>query len=407
MPGHRGARGRGGGLFLLLAAVLLTASGCSLTGHPSSTSSPRVLGEPKGTALAVGQPAPSGTGPLGAVSCADPTHCWAVGVTGPNPAPAGGTTVIVATKDAGKTWEPQQVTGGSTPQLSGISCPTKLACIAVGTNGASLPGSGVVVTTQDGGASWAPAVAPSSALTVATVTCTSTADCTALVSQGTVMWSAHSADFGQTWQQEGDLPPGFVASGQLLCVAGGTCLVPGYMPTGNGQGEGAVALSTDGGQTWALATVPSGIGVLQSVACTAPSECLVAGSTATTVSDVVPAKSQVLASTDGGHTWAPAHGPSAVDDVYAMACPSPEQCAMVGTKWIGFPAIALGAVAQSIDGGGTFKGSRVAYVPITLTALACPSTVACVAVGGDTLARITLLQPKPSARSSGTGSATS
>ncbi len=391
---HKGAR-RGDGLILLLAAVALGASGCSLTGHPSSTPTARVLGEPKGTALAVGQPAPTGTGQLGAVACADARHCWAVGVAGPNPAP-GGATVIVATKNGGTTWEPQHVTGGTTPQLSGISCPTRLACMAVGTNGASLPGSGVVVTTQDGGVTWSPAVAPASALSVAGVTCSSTADCTALVSQGTVMWSAHSADFGQTWQQEGDLPSLFVASDELLC-SGGTCLVPGYVPTGNGQGEGAIALSADGGQTWALASVPAGIGVLGSVACPAPADCLAAGTTATTVSDVVPAKGELLHSVDGGHSWVSARGPSAVDDAYGLACPSAAQCVMVGTKWFGFPAIALGAVAQSVDGGATFKGSPVAYVPITLTAVSCPSTSACVAVGGDTLARITLLHPTRSA----------
>ncbi len=208
------------------------------------------------------------------------------------------------------------------------------------------------------------------------------------------MWSAHSADFGQTWQQDGNLPSLFVASDDLVCTPVGTCLVPGYMPTGNGHGEGAVALSADGGQTWALATVPAGIGILQSVACLTASDCLAAGTTATTVSDVVPAKSELLDSSDGGHTWTPGQGPSAVDDVYGLACPSADQCAMVGTKWIGFPAIALGAVAQSVNGGTTFTGSPLAYVPITPTAVTCPTDSACVAVGGDTLARITLLHPK-------------
>jgi BNR/Asp-box repeat len=391
-------------LFLLLAAVALTAAGCSLTGHPTTTPTTRVLGEPKATPLAVGQPAPGGTGQLGAVSCADATRCWAVGVAGPNTAPAGGATVIVATKNGGTTWKAQHLTGGATPQLSGISCPTRLACMAVGTNGASVPGSGVVVTTEDGGVTWSPASAPASALTVAAVTCSDTSDCTALVSQGTVMWSAHSADFGQTWQPEGNLPSLFVASDDLVCSTGGACLVPGYVPTANSHGAGAVALSTNGGQTWALATLPAGIGVLQSIACPTPSDCLAAGTTATTVSDVVPAKGELLYSIDGGQTWALGQGPSAVDDVYGLACPSADQCTMVGTKWIGFPAIALGAVAQSVNGGTTFKNSPLSYVPITLTAVTCPSASACVAVGGDTLARITLLQPMRTAHTTSAGS---
>lgn len=266
--------------------------------------------------------------------------------------------------------------------------------MAVGTNGASLPGSDVVVTTQDGGTTWTPVTAPPGALTVRSVTCASTADCTALVSEGTVISSAHSADFGQTWQSGGTLPSAFVAGSDLYCIAGGTCLAPGYAPTGNAQGSGAIALSTDEGQTWSLASVPSGIGVLQSVACISPTDCLAGGTTATTVSDVVPAKGELVRSDDSGHTWTATTEPKAVDDVYGLACPSAEQCAMVGTKWYGYPALAFGAVAQSIDGGTTFTSSPLAYVPITLTALACPTDLGCVAVGGRTLARITLLHPK-------------
>ena len=67
---------------------------------------------------------------------------------------------------------------------------------------------------------------------------------------------------------------------------------------------------------------------------------------------------------------------------------------MVGTDWFGFPAVGTGAVAQSIDGGLTFRASKTAYAPITLTALSCPSASGCIAVGGDTVARLTLLQPK-------------
>ncbi len=51
-------------------------------------------------------------------------------------------------------------------------------------------------------------------------------------------------------------------------------------------------------------------------------------------------------------------------------------------------------MAQSIDGGLTFRASKTAYAPITLTAVSCPSASGCIAVGGDTVARLTLLQPK-------------
>ena len=354
-----------------------------------------------------GQPAPAGTGLLGAVSCASTRRCWAVGVAGPNP-PATGATVIVATTNGGSSWKAQRIGGGSTPQLSGVSCPTATECMAVGSNGASLPGSGVVVTTGDAGTTWSPAAAPMNALAVTSVECASPSDCTVIVSDGTLTWSAHSADFGQTWQQEGNMPSLFLAGNDLLCVAGGLCLVAGYVPTSNGHGQGAISISTDGGRTWSLATVPPGLGVLQSAACLSASVCLAAGTTSTTVSDVVPAKGELLRSTDGGHTWVPSTGLLPVDDVYGIACPSARQCAVVGTKWVGFPAIGTGAVAQSLTGGLTFRASSSAYVPITLTALSCPDQAVCAAVGGNTLARITLVAPRKvpvssQTRGSGTG----
>ena len=375
--------------------MAIISSGCVFSGHPVSTKAPRVLGESEGTALAVGQPAPDGTGELGALSCATDQRCWAVGIAGPNAAPSVVATVIAATSNGGRTWQPQRVVGGSTPQLSGVSCPAATECMAVGSNGASLPGSGVVITTSDAGTTWTPAASPQNALVVSSVTCASPTDCTSIVSDGTSTWSAHSSDFGQTWQQEGDLPAGFLPGNDITCIAGGVCIDAGYVPTTNSHGQGAVAVSADGGQTWALASVPAGTGVLQSTACLSPSDCLAAGTTGTTVSDVVPAKGALLRSADGGHTWAlsSSTGTLPVDDVYGLACPSDLQCAMVGTTWVGIPAVGAGGVAESTDAGLTFRSSRTSYVPITLTAVACPSVSRCIAVGGNTVARLTLLRP--------------
>ena len=95
--------------------------------------------------------------------------------------------------------------------------------------------------------------------------------------------------------------------------------------------------------------------MLQSTACLSATDCLAAGTTGTTVSDVVPAKGELLHSTDGGHTWVPSTATLPVDDVYGLACPSADQCAMVGTTWAGFPAVGTGGVAESTDAGLTFR----------------------------------------------------
>jgi hypothetical protein len=308
------------------------------------------------------------------------------------------------------------VHGSVIPQLSGISCPSARACIAVGSNGASLPGSDIVYTTSDSGTVWSSAAAPPGALDMRSVQCASVSDCTAIVSSGSFFTTAHTTDFAKTWQTEGNLPTGFSGAGNLWCSAAGTCLVAGYVPTTAGHGQGAVALSTDGGQSWALATVPVGVGVLESAVCPTATTCLAAGTTGTTVSDVVPAQGELLRSTDGGHTWtttvaSPSSTTSTtstsattkasggvvtfpVDNVFGIACPSARVCAVVGTKWSGQPVVATGAVAESSDGGATFAAASSAYVPLGLSALSCPTSAGCVAIGGDTVARVTLLAPK-------------
>jgi hypothetical protein len=68
---------------------------------------------------------------------------------------------------------------------------------------------------------------------------------------------------------------------------------------------------------------------------------------------------------------------------------------MVGTEWIGTPAVGTGAVAQRHNIHGAFRASATEYTPLPLTALACPSARSCVAVGGDTVARIALNRTSP------------
>jgi len=354
----------------------------------------------------VGQPAPAGTGELSAVSCADAQHCWAVGVPGPNAptttattattspgasaTPVTGTTVIAATVNGGRTWTTQPLAPGTAPPaLTGVSCPGAKVCMAVGSTGAN-PGTGVVLTTQNWGKTWTPSVPPAGSIAVTSVKCTTAADCTVVASDGTADWSALTSNFGQTWLRQGTLPAGMGGGLTLSCAPTGTCLVAGFTPTTAGHGQGALALSTNGGMTWVSATVPPGVGLLRSAACTSSTSCLAAGTTSTTVSDVVPAKGLLLNSTNGGMTWTASPDAPSVDDVFGVACPTKRSCALVGTNWVGTPVIGTGAVAESRDAGATFTPSTTAYTPLTLTAVACPTAVACVAVGGDTVARITL-----------------
>lgn len=307
------------------------------------------------------------------------------------PSPAA---VIDATVDGGKSWVGEPLTLTPAPALTGISCPTAGLCMAVGLSGTGA--TGIVLTTSDGGTTWTQAAIPAGAIVITSVECAATTDCTAIASDGTAFWSAHSTDFGHTWEREGDLPPGLQDAGKLSCVAGGACLVTGFTATTAGHGQGAIAISTDGGVTWTAAALPAGTGLVQGAFCATISSCLAVGTTSTTVSAVVPAQGALLTSDDGGHTWARTAAAPPIDDIYGIDCPSPVVCAMVGTDWIGSPAVGTGAVARSSVGGAAFAASKTEYTPLALTALSCPTTQRCIAVGADTVARITLPRPRAS-----------
>ena len=59
--------------------------------------------------------------------------------------------------------------------------------------------------------------------------------------------------------------------------------------------------------------------------------------------------------------------------------------------------IGTGGVAQSRNSGESFRALTTEYTPLPLTALDCPSTRACIGVGGNTLAQIALTAIKPAA----------
>jgi len=376
--------------------VGLAAAACNASPSPRGAGGAPVLGQQRGTPAVVGQPAPAATGQLDAVSCASSDLCWAVGTPASQPvaspsstAPSPSDAVIVATANGGRTWVAQPVALTSTLELDGISCPDVRHCMAVGSAGAGSS-TAAVLTTEDGGAHWTQVAPPAGAIVVTGVDCIDAVSCTAIADDGTAFWSAQSTDFGRSWQREGDLPAVVEDPGGLSCALDGTCLITGFTPTAAGHGQGAIATSSDGGATWTASQVPAGTGLLQSAVCATATSCLAGGTTSTTVSALVPAKGALLQSEDGGRTWTASVQTPTVDDIFGIDCPSSRVCVAVGTDWMGTPPVGTGAVARSSDGGSSFTAVTTEYTPLALTALACPTPGNCVAVGGDTVARITL-----------------
>jgi photosystem II stability/assembly factor-like uncharacterized protein len=352
-------------------------------------------GGPAGIPVTViGHPAPGGTGQLEAVACPTARNCWAVG-TPPAAASASGgipaMLVLDTTTDGGISWHTLDVPVANPMELDGISCPDRSDCIAVGAINGSGQLLGGVLATSDGGRSWHSLDAPAGAVDLVGVSCATAERCMVMATDGSTYWSELTADGGRIWQRGGGLPAGFGGAGAVTCTSAVTCLVAGYTSASPGKGAGAVAFTEDAGTDWAAASVPTGIGLLHDVACGTAMTCTAVGTLATSYTDVIQGRGAILASEDGGQTWASVPSPPGVNDAFGVSCPTARRCVTVGTVWAPTnPPTPIGGVVTSRDGGTSWRTPRARYIPVGLVSVDCPVPVSCVAVGNDVAARIVL-----------------
>jgi hypothetical protein len=152
-----------------------------------------------------------------AVSCRQPRACVVVGTLGI------GSHVEVSV-DGGNTWRPQTIPDSSTDLIApllGVSCPTKMDCIAVG--------QGTIAATTDGGVQW----------------------------------------FGQTFPTQVQDLYG------VSCPTAKTCWAVGTTTSGTA----AIIGTTNGGGTWSSQPVPSGLARLNGVSCVSAADCWAVGGT--------------------------------------------------------------------------------------------------------------------------------
>ena len=176
----------------------------------------------------------------------------------------------------------------------------------------------------------------------------------------------------------------------LTCSSPTSCLAAGFSPTGPGRGSGAIASTIDAGTTWTAVTLPTGVGILRGITCNAAT-CLAAGTPSTATTGFVPAAGQLVASADGGQTWALVTTAIPHDDAFGTACPNAKTCVVVGTNWVGNTQPApTGGIVATLDGGNLWRPATLKFDPVGLSAIACPAVNSCMAVGGDVLVHVTL-----------------
>jgi hypothetical protein len=327
---------------------------------------------------------------LSGVSCASKTACIAVGTSH-----AAGYSMFAELWD-GSSWALQQLpplaAASETGALSGVSCVTKIACMAVGYvqegNGSTLP----LAEFWDG-TSWAeqtalPVPKSSTSSVLSAVSCASREACVAVGSSdvapaGDYVTLAEAWD-GTTWSIEATHNP--AKASQLLsvsCSSATACTAVGSWqeppPIGPRSGSKVLVEAWDGAN-WAVQKVPplasSPFGQLSGVDCTSSSACIAVGYSG------LPGAAVPMAGLWDGTAWsaAAARGVSGAQatQLYAVSCGSASTCTAAGA---GDFASSIQTLVEAWD-GSTWTAEPTPHPAVnSLLTISCPAPASCTAAG--------------------------
>jgi hypothetical protein len=316
---------------------------------------------------------------LTGVSCGSAGACVAVGGLA-----LGDPDSVLTEVRAGGSWTIKPASyppGAMTGALSAVSCLSATACIAVGSYQANRSTSGVfgatrLLSERWNGTSWS--LLPSRPFlpadaTPAAVSCTSVSACTATVSGRAWRWD------GATWAVQ-PAARGIAGEAELKgvsCASATSCTAVGY------DSSGALTERWNG-RRWAVTSVPSPDGrVLLSVSCTSATACTAAGDSADPASNA----ELTLVMRWNGSTWSrqptpnPAVTSGADIELTGVWCTSGSACTAVGYDQQPSGTFNTRPVAEAWNGKRwTIKATpQPAYG--SLRAVTCLSATDCTAIG--------------------------
>jgi photosystem II stability/assembly factor-like uncharacterized protein len=174
-----------------------------------------------------------------------------------------------------------------------------------------------------------------------------------------------SSDGGNTWSVP-TLPTEVGALGSVDCPSANFCVAVGAQ----------ILVSDDGGQTWTAQFVDGGTGILRSVSCSSPTACVALGSNPDGVDDAQAAAFGIV-TTDGGATWTSTTMPEGSWTVNGISCSNGADCTIGGLSTTGGTAPAW----TSTDGGNTWTSVDLPSGVSAVASLSCQSDTECVLVG--------------------------
>lgn len=160
------------------------------------------------------------------------------------------------------------------------------------------------------------------------------------------------------------LGPGHGAFDAVACSNVSDCIGVGSSP----NGTGAIGVTVDGGASWTSPSLPSGIPLLNSVACVDGQHCVAVGA------------GTILATGDGGTTWSYEPPPSTQTTLLGVTCNASQVCVATGVS-PNPTGPYLPQIEMSSDGGSTWTADNIPTGTLGLGSVACPTSQTCIAVG--------------------------
>ena len=276
--------------------------------------------------------------------------------------------------------------------LRGVSCPAAGECIAVGgITSSSSPG--LTLAERWDGTAWSTQRTANQSGSQVTdnrllgVSCPAASACTAVGSyqRGDQTFPLAERWNGNRWTlQSVASPPGAFTSSlaAVSCSTGSACIAVGT--SNDGHGADLPLAEQWNGHAWSIQSVPSPTsegGKLAGVSCSAVSACIAVGQFV----DQAGAQTFALAERWNGSAWSiqASPSPSGAADAFlsGVSCPAATSCDAAG-HFFNSTNMEL-TLAQGWDGSAwsVQPTPNPGSVADTLSAVACPSTTSCVAVG--------------------------
>jgi len=169
------------------------------------------------------------------------------------------------------------------------------------------------------------------------------------------------------------LPTGVQALRAVTCPAVDRCWAVGStVATGTAGSSATVVTTSDGGASWKVQSVPSGVDYLAGIDCATVRACVAVGQVGTTGTG----PGAVLATDDGGSVWTLQPVPAGTTDVTAVTCTTAARCTALGAV--------SGRVTALTGGGSGAPWATAGSLPPTVasaTSVSCTDAVHCWATG--------------------------